>query len=281
MGLMSRGSRTFDEASLLAEAATTRSPVLLIAFSAIAVFALLDAVFDRLVRWAVPRAGHEARVRVRGCLVSVVHDVWAMATTVYLPVVIVNPEGSPPAAGPFGLALHSHVPFAAMDAAGGVLGGFLFYDLVHYIAHRAIYTKDLATQLLHHGVLFGMLWLNRNTLWFNYAFPVMYAGELSTLFLNVRLVYRALGATEQWASIAFAAAFFSTRVLLFGLLVAHLVLNADALRALLSPPLRVSYLGLLPLLYALNLFWWGQICKAIARILSKENQARKDGDKED
>ena len=126
-----------------------------------------------------------------------------------------------------------------------------------------------------------MLWLNRNTLWFNYAFPVMYAGELSTLFLNVRLVYRALGASEQWASIAFAAAFFSTRVLLFGLLVAHLVLNADALRALLSPPLRVSYVGLLPLLYALNLFWWGQICKAIARILSKENQARKDGDKED
>ena len=41
------------------------------------------------------------------------------------------------------------------------------------------------------------------------------------------------------------------------------------------------HLGLLPLLYALNLFWWGQICKAIARILSKENQARKDGDKED
>ena len=160
---------------------------------------------------------------------------------VFLSPVIVHPEGSPPAAGPFGLALHSHVPFAAMDAAGGVLGGFLFYDLVHYIAHRAIYTKDLATQLLHHGVLFGMLWLNRNTLWFNYAFPVMYAGELSTSFLNVRLVYRALGATEQWASIAFAAAFFSTRVLLFGLLVAHLVLNADALRALLSPPLRVSY----------------------------------------
>ena len=84
-------------------------------------------------------------MRIRGCLVSVVHDVWAMAMTVYLPLLIVHPEGSPPAAGPFGLALHSHVPFAAMDAAGGVLGGFLFYDLVHYIAHRVIYTKDLAT----------------------------------------------------------------------------------------------------------------------------------------
>ena len=129
-------------------------------------------------------------------------------------------------------------------------------------------------QLLHHGVLFVMLWLNHDTLWFNYAFPVMYAGELSTFFLNVRLMYRALGVTELWASVAFAAAFFTTRVLLFGALVAHLALNAAALRTLLGPPLRVSYLGLLPLLYGLNLFWWYQICKGIQKIMVKRKERK-------
>ena len=130
-------------------------------------------------------------------------------------------------------------------------------------------------QLLHHGVLFVMLWLNHDTLWFNYAFPVMYAGELSTFFLNVRLMYRALGVTELWASVAFAAAFFSA---LFGLLVAHLVLNADALRALLNPPLAsrtsASSRPLRP-----QPLWW-QIARR-SRDPPKENQARKDGDKED
>ena len=30
----------------------------------------------------------------------------------------------------------------------------------------------------------------RQVLWFNYAFPVLYIGELSTVFLNIRFCYR-------------------------------------------------------------------------------------------
>ena len=266
----------FDEAALLAAASASRTTsVLLAAVAGLAIFALLEVACDLLMGRVTPGAAHEARVRVRGCIVSCVHDVWALAVTLALAWSVVQPEGSPAAAGPFRwLALHAHVPFAAMDKAGGVLGGFLLWDGLHYVAHRTIYAKELAMQLLHHGVLFVMLWLNHDTLWFNYAFPVMYAGELSTFFLNVRLMYRALGVTELWASVAFAAAFFTTRVLLFGLLVAHLALNAVALHTLLGPPLRVSYLGLLPLLYGLNLFWWYQICKAIQKIMVKRKERK-------
>ena len=45
----------------------------------------------------------------------------------------------------------------------------------------------------------------------------------------------------------------------------------DGDRAL-GPPLRVSYLGLLPLLYALNLFWWYQICKAIQKMVKRKER---------
>jgi hypothetical protein len=44
-----------------------------------------------------------------------------------------------------------------------------------------------------------------------------------------------------------------------------------------SPTVLVSYLGLVPALYALNWFWFVKICKGIAKVLLGEDDGSADG----
>ena len=46
---------------------------------------------------------------------------------------------------------------------------------------------------------------------------------------------------------------------------------------LLSPALLISYLGLLPAVYGLNVFWFSKICGGIARVLSGQTDGSSDG----
>ena len=92
--------------------------------------------------------------------------------------------------------------------------------------------------------------------------------EWSTLFLNVRIIYRQLGKTETAISGLFALTFFVTRIVAFGGLLLHLLSQLAELKQLLSLPLQVSYFGLLPAMYCLNLFWFYKICQGVARVLS-------------
>ena len=89
-------------------------------------------------------------------------------------------------------------------------------------------------------------------LWCNYAFPILLMGEWSTLLLNIRVIYRLLGRTEMLVSASFAITFFLTRIVFFGLLVLQLYSQFFQLKKLLSTPLLISYLGLLPAVYGLN-----------------------------
>ena len=77
-------------------------------------------------------------------------------------------------------------------------------------------------------------------------------GEWSTLLLNIRVIYRLLGRTEMLVSASFAITFFLTRIVFFGLLVLQLYSQFFQLKKLLSTPLLISYLGLLPAVYGLN-----------------------------
>ena len=103
-----------------------------------------------------------------------------------------------------------HVPFARMDKAGGVLeeastslGRLTYTTSRHVDGHGGPGARDAAypPRRRHRQ---RQLWLNHDTgWWFNYAFPVMYAGELSTFRLNgAGDCARALGVTELWASVA-------------------------------------------------------------------------------
>ena len=85
-----------------------------------------------------------------------------------------------------------------------------------------------------------MMLLNGDERSFNYAFPFIYLGELSTLFLNIRTMYKALGREELWVSLCFAISFFVTRILLFGGLLVHLWREREAVQLLLGRALQVA-----------------------------------------
>ena len=73
----------------------------------------------------------------------------------------------------------------------------------------------------------------------------------------------------MWVSACFALSFALTRVVVMGLLVAHLLASWRDARVLLSPGLQLSYLGGLPAMYCLNLWWFNKIVDASRRALSK------------
>ena len=254
-------------AAIVAEASLARDvpATYKYAFGSLGVFALLEICVNSLLRLRFPKLTHRSLVIIRGCLVSCAHDLWAIVAVILLARYTTQPAASPPAAGPLGLALLAHVPFAVMDKIGGILLGYLLWDLQHYVAHSTTYSRTLVEQVVHHACFMLMIWLNWDTLWFNYAFAPMYIGELSTLFLNVRMVHREFDRTESWASAAFAVTFIATRVVIFGALVGHLLLNQRAARQLLSPPLQLSYLVLVPAMWALNLFWSTKVIAAVRK----------------
>ena len=114
-------------------------------------------------------------------------------------------------------------------------------------------------------------------LWCNYIFPLLLMAEWSTLLLNIRVIYRLLGKTEMVVSALFALTFFITRIVIFGALVLHMFSQASSLMQLLPAPLQVSYFGLLPAVYGLNLFWFTKICQGILRVLQGGDDGSSDG----
>lgn len=219
-----------------------------------------------------------SRVEVRGAMMAALHCTIAVPAVVMQWQYLKHPEGPDPN-GFFGISILSFVPYYWMDKVGSIFTGYLFWDLSHYLLNRKIYAKTIVEQVVHHILFICMIGLNRNTLWCNYAFAVMYLGELSSFFLNLRLVYRSIGKKEILISAAFAATFTVTRVIVLGMLIHHILSHTAELRELLSPLLQISYLGLLPAVYAMNLWWFYKILTTIAKMFNKSgsNSQQVDG----
>merc|ERR1711924_256853 len=95
--------------------------------------------------------------------------------------------------------------------------------------------------------------------------PVLLDGLFDVLLSSRSAQWRA--GQEVAISALFALIFFATRVAIFGAVVLHLLSQRTVLSQLLSPPLQLSYFGLLPAVYCLNLFWFAKICQGIVRVL--------------
>jgi hypothetical protein len=223
-----------EEAELYGWTLQTGPSVLL----SLAAFLLVDAAIFLALRLGAPSLTHEAQVRTRGALVSCVHDVVAVPAAFFLLTKIVHPPAD--TQGPFGFGPHSHVRLCWLEPVGAIFIGFLLWDLVHYLMHGRVYHAELLTQLLHHSGFFAMLYLNKGTLPLNYAFPILYLGEISTLFLNIRLIYRSFGWPEQLYSALFALAFFVTRVLFIGAILVQIAMDRNTLRLTMGPLLQAS-----------------------------------------
>jgi hypothetical protein len=206
--------------------------------AALAGFLLVDAAVFLALRIIAPGLAHEAQVRTRGALVSCVHDMVAVPAGFFLLTKIVHPAAD--TQGPFGFGPHSHVRLCWLEPVGAIFIGFLMWDLVHYLMHGRVYRSELLTQLLHHAGFFSMLYLNKGTLPLNYAFPILYLGEISTLFLNLRLIYRSFQWPEMVYSALFALSFFVTRVLFIGAILVQMVLDRRTLWITMGPLLKAS-----------------------------------------
>jgi len=238
-------------------------------------FAIDGLSFLLLARVMTSGTPWGSRVKIRASIVSLAHDLLTIPL-VHMLLAAVSHKASGPG-GLLGIGPLTHIPMALIDRAGCVFIGFLLWDCVHTVTHSRTYAKSIVENLTHHVAFLVMIWLNRDTLWCNYVFPVLLMGEWSTLFLNVRVIYRLLGRTEMLVSVAFALVFFLTRVVVFGLVVLQFWSQLAPLRQLLSPSLQLSYLGLLPLVYGLNLFWFAKICSGIIRVLRGGDDGPADG----
>lgn len=234
-------------------------------------FFLIEGLLWLALPRLLPRnaTSREASVKIREAMVSSVHDLISIPFVFILMGHISHAcdDGDSPA-GLLGFGPLAFVPMRHIDHAGSVLVGFLLWNSIHYLWHSDVHASGLVSNLVHHTAFLAMLALNADTLWCNWAFAPLYMGEWSTLFLNLRVIYKLVGRKELAISALFALLFFLTRVVVFGALAAHLLTQASELRHVLPLPQQISYLGLLPALYGLNLFWFYKICVNVMRTLN-------------
>jgi hypothetical protein len=222
----------------------------------------------RLGMWlGLPQLGPSSstvHIEVRQTLVSVVHSLFSIGATIFLALKVDRPFGVD--------AALRHIPHQHVTQVGCAFFSYLLWDLVHIHWHRGVHKRNLVEASVHHSCFLIMMLVNQGVLWFNYAFPVLYIGELSTVFLDARLLYRKFDMEEVWASAAFALTFAVTRIVLMGVLVVHLLSSYHEAFSLLGPMHRVSYLGGVPAMYCLNWFWFTKIVAAALKVKKPKAQ---------
>jgi hypothetical protein len=208
------------------------------------------------------RSGNE--IRIAAAALSIVHSVIVVALAgVMAAQVTAHP------ADPSGEALY--VPMHLVVLSGTISIAYFVYDLLFIVLHSKLYsTATLVENFVHHSVVLTMLWINKDTTWYNFMMPVLSFGEVSTIALNIRQIYRLLNRSELWVSALFAVTFFVSRVVVLGWGVAHLFSDVGGVQARLTPILQVSFLGLLPALYCLNLYWFYAVCISVRKVLFKK-----------
>ena len=120
-------------------------------------------------------------VQVRQCVICVIHDTFAVVASVAMALQIgAHPED----------ASAYYVPHQYIRTSGSILLAYFTWDLLHMGTHLRLYRKALPEQAVHHLCFMLAMLINADTTWYNYAFPVLYFGELSSVFLNIRQASR-------------------------------------------------------------------------------------------
>lgn len=174
-----------------------------------------------------------AMTQIRQNVVSCAHCTYAVLSATLL-LLSIEPHPEDPSV--------SFVPNDLVTTVGSGLFAFLTWDLIHMATNMKVYGKEVlemtvrtrprdprcrhppvlaptvcplcARPQLHHGLYMAMMTMNMDSTYYNYCFALLYFGELSTLFLNIRTAYRLLGWAELWASKLFALSFFLARIVL-------------------------------------------------------------------
>jgi len=143
----------------------------------------LECVTHLLLRRGLGSVSSDVVVQVRQCAVSFGHDVFAVLASTAL---LLSIEPHPKDASAY------YVPPEHLRLVACCLFAFFFWDLLHMLTNLRLYRHVVLEQGVHHVLYMLMMMLNIDSTYYNYAFPILYMGELSSLFLNIRAAYRCL-----------------------------------------------------------------------------------------
>lgn len=162
------------------------------------------------------------------------------------------------------------------SGAGGTFCGYLIVDVVH------MQTYDPATRMkgllmaLHHtvfaaAVVMFLCSFKGDTIPFVFLFPLFYIAELSTIFMNLRQIFRLMHWGKTWftssVDLCFAMSFLGTRIGAMGYGVAMTFAVQDKIRKDLPFLVQAALLFLLPLGFAMNLYWSTIVIRNVANTI--------------
>mmetsp|Transcript_5664 Transcript_5664/g.10807 ORF Transcript_5664/g.10807 Transcript_5664/m.10807 type:complete len:255 (-) Transcript_5664:184-948(-) len=162
--------------------------------------------------------------------------------------------------------------YSEVKTAAAVLVGYLCADGIAIVWNREEVKQykfiDFVGQLIHHALFLVLVALNYHQPKFLYAFIVLYLGEMSTVFLSLRTLFRYYGiegAMRFLVDLFFAFFFFVTRVFAFGFVVLDVVRSRSVILNTFPVQQQVMFLLLVPLAYCLNLFWAVKVVQGVLK----------------
>mmetsp|Transcript_3768 Transcript_3768/g.6588 ORF Transcript_3768/g.6588 Transcript_3768/m.6588 type:complete len:263 (+) Transcript_3768:163-951(+) len=136
---------------------------------------------------------------------------------------------------------------------------YLIYDMIHVVFQwPRLGTFDV---LLHHFAFLIAACVALNYQIMHFPFSWLVICELSTVFLNVRWLALKLGLPEKFVtvvSILMAILFGLTRVVLYGVGLAHLIMNLNLIVGV-PKPVLIGIVALLTGGYGVQIFWFRKI----------------------
>lgn len=164
------------------------------------------------------------------------------------------------------------------DLACRLFVGFLAYDIFHLIKYQMAHDSTAPLFLLHH-VLFMVVGLyGISGSYFKFHFLWLISGEASNPLVNLRwhlAVTGHKGLLYLLNGIAVTIIFFAARVLLYGYGLWHLTVTrhmwlGPGAPAAFAPIMSLVYMG-----YAMQLYWFVLIFKALVRALTRSTKRSK------
>ena len=185
--------------------------------------------------------------------------VWHLATLVSAPV-------SAQFAMPLDVQDTWYGPSNSVEMTNLIFISWLIFDIIHIICSRG--RLGGVDMIAHHTgfIACGLVCGSYRVCPFPFAWLI--CGELSTPFLNLRWYLKLVGGNKESTgmkvnNVVFALLFFVSRVVVYGLGLAHIVANRTFLMGgnmnNIPLPLISLVFGLLTGGYAMNLVWWNKV----------------------
>lgn len=206
-------------------------------------------------------------VALRACLGSMFHSMFGALSSFWLFTKIQSPSPG---------FEKQVIPQELIRFVGSIFFGYMVHDLIHNMGyHGRHFGSKRWEQIFHHVLFMVIVVLHSSSSEMNFAFPFVYVGELSTVFLDMRFFFKSIGYPKLHAlsSKLFALSFFLTRIVLFGWFCGQIFVNWNAIsKNVESLIVRSSLSILFPIALVLQMFWMIQIGNIVRALGSSQKK---------